>query len=523
MATTVAGPVFEGHSDSDRHLAEIHKRLEGIGMAPAARDWLLKALHPAATHECPGIPDPYEGQIITPDYRDSTVIGPPAGVVGNWDLLVVQLPGDVCGFGYAAGPAGVSFTATTQPANTTANCTVNQPVVPYALNPFSIVRANGTPTVSLQTTRVGQVAAGAWEWRRRYAGMTAYMTASALNDQGTVYASTFATQYVRGGPVDGPTVGSQASTCVSHAYNVPLDETSLQQVSPKPYVAPARHGVYLPSRFLDFDMRLVEMIRTSDAMMCQGIDSATTQVSFLNSETAGAISTVGIPCLSRPLLMEGNFLSAWPSYAWVNPANQTAGTQPLDSGHSGMTPGVMIFRGLSNAASITVRSYYGLELVPTIYSSFRQFCKPAPAYSEIALRTYAAVSHELQYAYPASYNSFGDLLGVIHKVASVLYPPLRSLVSSIPVVGKIATGVGDALLGAPAMPHLSEVQRVSTSDPRPAPKPPMTARVGSVARIRAPCPQCRAGVPHKHKSRRSSSVGSRLSRSSRLSRRSNRR
>lgn len=522
------------YKDADAHLAEIHKRLEGIGMPPTARDWLIKALHPAATHECPGIPDPFEGQIITPDYRDTVVIGPEPGVTGNWDLLVVQLPGDVTGFGYATGPSGTNFYGVTPAGpNVGIGSTVNQPVV--AAGEFNSIEGSATGP-ALGTIKLNQVAAGAWEWRRRYSGITAYMTASALNDQGTVFASSFATKFVRGGPMEGLLQGGLPAVGVTHAWNVPLDETSLQLVSPKPYVAPARHGVYVPARFMDYDMNQVEMVKTSDVVNPSGTSTPVAKYGFLNGDAAPAFGArTGVPCTTQPLLMNGDFTRAWPSAAFnINtvgpPGDQTSQT---DSGHSGMTATVIIFRGLANAARITVRSYYGLEMVPTIFSNLRQFCKPAPAYSEVALRTYAAVAHEMAYAYPASYNSFGDILSVIHSVASSLYPPLRSLIGGIPVVGKAITGVGDAVLGYhPAAPHLSEVQRVSTSDPRPPPRPAMVSALSRPAlkarNVSVPqqgsslssssCPQCRAGVRHKHRRRRGNSVSTRRSVSSRRAR-----
>ncbi len=505
--------------DSEAHLAEIHRKLEAINMAPTARDWLVKALHPAATHECPGIPDQFEGQIITPDYRDSVVVGPDPAVTGNWDMLVVQIPGDVNGFLYATGPSGTNFTGTSVPVDCTANVTWNQTVVPGVGAPATAVTvaAGVTPpeaTIGITPVMYAQVAAGPWEWRRRYAGITAYMTASALNDQGTVFASSFPSKFVRGGPVESITVDSAGTPlpglAVSHAWNIPLDETSLQLVSPKPYVAPARHGCYVPARFMDYDMNLVEMIKTGDVVRPRGVSGADCSFAVLPDFPGGHTA---IPCTTFPRLTNGRFEPAWPSNGYGGATNNN--TTQTDSGHSGMTATVMIFRGLARDARITVRSYYGLEMVPTIYSSFRQFCKPAPPYSEVALRTYAAVVHELAYAYPASYNSWGDILGVIHSVANALYPAVRPLISSIPVVGKAVTSVGDALLGHSTSqahvvaPHMSETQRVSTSDPRPAARPALVVRASSAKR--ASCQQCKMGLPHKHKLKRTASVSSRRS------------
>lgn len=498
-------------TDSERHLAEIHTRLEGIGLSPSARDWLIKALHPAATHECPGVPDPFEGQLVTPDYRDSMVVGPAATVTGDWDCLVIQTPGDVNGFAVATGPSGTDFNVLAgiaPPVNCTVAATVNQPCIngPGA----TVLTYTGNPAVPASAVRgTIQQVSEPWAWRRRYAGITAYMTASALNDQGTVFASSFASGYQSGqaqfigintADLYAAVTTSGLALVKTHEYNVPLDETALQLLSPKPYVAPARHGVYIPARFTGFDLKPVEMYTSREPI-------ATTQnsVSFLAPSGNAADNVPGVVV---PRFTNSQERVAWPSHAFTSPSTQAGGVSQLDSGHSDMTVQVAIFRGLANGARITVRSYFGLEVVPRVSSTFRQFAKPAPPYSELALRTYSAVIHEMAYCYPASFNSWGDLLSVIHKVASFIYPAVRPLLSSIPIVGPAVRQLADAVVPRKSHPSMSEVQRVAVSDPRPPPKPALVARVRSASRT---CQQCVLGVRHKHKLRSSSVVSDRKS------------
>jgi len=485
------------HTDSERHLAEIHRKLEHLGLTPLARDWLIKALHPAATHECPGIPDPYEGQLVTPDFKDSKVIGAPGGVTGDWDLLVVQVPGDNIGFAYASGPAGTDFTLpiASLPANIGIGCTINQQTV-VGSQPVGVVEVGLTGATLL--VPVLEQASSPWAWRRRYSGLTCYMTASALNDQGTVFASSFATPKVKCGPTVIGTAGSNYAVQASdtalayvrpHAWSVPLDETSLQLASPKPYVAPARHGVYIPARFMGFDMTETSFVKTGQVVFTSANEIASVLPSSINLRDA-------YPCTAVVELSNKGGQIAWPSLAYGTPATRVGGITQSDTNHSDMTVQVAIFRGLANSAQITVRSYFGLEVTTTANSSQRQFAKPAPPFSDLALRTYSAVLHEMAYCYPASYNSWGDLLAVIHKVAAVLYPFARPLLGSVPVVGGLLQSAGDAFLRP--HPSMSEVQRVSTSDPRPLPKPPMVGRPPA-SKMSKICPQCKAGVPHRHK------------------------
>jgi len=84
-------------AEHQRLLADIHRRLESAGLPPHARDWLVKALHPAASHRCPGIPDHSQALCVLPDFRDSAVITPPATITGSWDVCIVQTPGDASG------------------------------------------------------------------------------------------------------------------------------------------------------------------------------------------------------------------------------------------------------------------------------------------------------------------------------------------------------------------------------------------------------------------------------------------
>ena len=65
---------------------------------------------------------------------------------------------------------------------------------------------------------------------------------------------------------------------------------------------------------------------------------------------------------------------------------------PCDTAMGAMSTSVVIFRGLSPAASVTVRAYYGLEVIPQVDSPQRQFTRPPAHFSPLAMRAYHEIS-----------------------------------------------------------------------------------------------------------------------------------
>jgi len=313
-----------------------------------------------------------------------------------------------------------------------------------------------------------------WMWRRRYGGITAYLTASALVDQGTVYAASFPTRCVEAFTQVGliSNVGSAplgvATIHTAQRVNVAMDENSMQLMVPKPYVAPARVGAYIPQRFLGDDFSFVSpKYMTSNVMWDGNVNLWVGQ---------GLTATPGYTDATIPVLARAcsGYKSALGSYtpSWVASVQALQAGQGLpatsfpicDTGTSPSSTTVIIFRGLAPGASVTVRTMYGLEVVPRADSSQRQFAVPPLPGCRAALDLYSAAAAEMDMVYPAAYNALGLLAGVVGNLLRTIAPTVLPLVASaLPErVRNVARAVGAAVV-----PALSEVQRVSVSDPRP--------------------------------------------------------
>jgi hypothetical protein len=81
-------------------------------------------------------------------------------------------------------------------------------------------------------------------WRKTASSLTAYLTASAIADQGTVYATQIGRSYTPGGLNVGAAThpGPSPANILYREYlgALPFDQDALAAVDPKLYVAPAR-------------------------------------------------------------------------------------------------------------------------------------------------------------------------------------------------------------------------------------------------------------------------------------------
>jgi len=463
---------------------QILGRLAKAGIPDDARNWLVKSLHPASGLECPGIPDSSLVTAVRTDYRTTvTISAQPAWGAGNWDLLLVQTPGDVNNVFWAAGPAGIDFTSAVAPGVATAGVLSNQTMnftAPYNAQFFPVNAASYTIPLGSQVP-----AAAPWAWRPRYMGMTAYLVASALYDQGTVYGATFPAVRGKGGLLLNPNVTDRVGdplVVAPYCYNVPLDEESLQLLSPRPYVSPARAGIYLPARY---DGPIADYV-SPELQDGRTIEAATGGTSgFIAPCFAGPGNCVRYSCV--PALYPTNFgatglrvYGAWPTQNALSLVPPASIAPPMDTGYARMTVGVVIFRGLASQASVTVRTMAGYEVVPTVPSDQRVFTRPAGDFSQPALTLYHEIVATLEQGYPSSYNALGQLLGVVGSVLGKIFPFIRGVAAAAPVVAQAAAAVPAVVKSAKqafiegarpeqgsAAPPLSQQQRVTVQRAQP--------------------------------------------------------
>lgn len=412
--------------------SEILRRLEPFGFTQEAREWLLKALHPANPGTCGGIPDQMQEQVVISDFRDSVVVGVPGANTGyNWDLLVVSPPGDVNCVYWVAGPAGTDFTSLATPVANTASGIVSCQPMGWFPNQMLLQTATGSAAAFQLQYPTSRPRA----WRRRYGGLTCYMTASSLSDQGTVYATSVEGVAGKNGLsaiyINSTPLGNDAITD-TQIISVPVDENTLQLVSAKPYVAPARHGAYVPARFTGYDFTHASWV---DGRTFGLGTAAIVPVSYITGTNYASV-------YSQPLVVAPYFVS---DYNTASPTGVSAGYsatllpqypptpgQGMDTGFARMTVPVVLFRGLDPKASITIRSHMGIEMVPFVDSPQRQFVRSSANYSETALRAYHDIVSHLNRAYPASYNAIGALLPAIAAVAARAAPYVYRAIRAAP-------------------------------------------------------------------------------------------
>jgi hypothetical protein len=407
---------------------EIEKRLSGFGVEPEALSWVIKALHPTGPMTPVGLPDSTYVNSVRPEYRTQAIVGSPAGLTApTWDLCVVRVPGDVCQTYWMSGNSGANFYSGSGVISNGA-LPVRQWAFPGTTNFFVTYPQPNTNYVTLASSLTEDSVVA---WRTSYASVTCYLTASALNDQGTVFSSQLARAPSLLGTTNNPSIttpplpsGATDGIVVNGwKVNIPLNEEDMLLMDPRAYTAPARDGVYQPIR------------------LTGPVQSFTPAVSFA--------SRVSLQPTSSGFLVAEDLIEGTPPVSVVNDLGialyGTGAANPVTNANLYNSPpdnsyyGVTIFRGLSPAAFVTIKSYVGLEFEIAPGSILQQFSKVPALYSPRAIEAYLRAVQEMPNCYPASWNSLGAILAGIASVASKLWPVVQK------VVPAIGTGIKSAM------------------------------------------------------------------------------
>jgi len=411
---------------------QITNHLEKFGLDPIAASWVLKALHPASVTACSGIPDETYIDVIRPDYRCEVVVNPPAGGV-PWDCLIWRPGGNVNAFIAVTGAAGVDFRNAAAAALT---CTV---VPMEATTYINSDLQTYIPITGFVPFGVQQPVSRPLAFRTQYAGLTAYLTASALNDQGTVFAGQFdrpirnSVYQTASTPLS---VNGNSSMFSSGMTSVPFHENDMTVADPQMYTAQAREGVYMPLRLSGLDVGFRHGCPNyGSSMVLTGIGVATvTPFQVSGALYAGPLPVVAFNGSSADfdalasITSAGLVTLASPGSPYVFSGVKSG---RFDFDFDSLAQGVIIFRGLSPLATITVKAFVGLEAIPSATSSQLVFTRPPASFSPRALEAYFSMVQATPDCYPASYNSLGTILSTIGSAASALWPTIRSIGGAI--------------------------------------------------------------------------------------------
>jgi hypothetical protein len=430
-------------------LADLERRLEKFGVSGDGRDWLIRALHPAGESKCLGLPDESSFSVLRPEYRVQTVIPPLASDNGAYDLFLWSPPGDVNAVVWAAAPSPADFTNPLVPPGSAFGAIHLQPTIDL---PGSIVF--NTPGAADTSFSFRVPTAYPLSFRHIYKSVTTTLIASAVSDQGEVYAAQFPPAFSWGqltatGVLNA--VSANQNIAVSSVCRIPLDEASLMLMSPECYVGPARDGAYLPLRLAGPAQLFTST--PHPLMLCRPLGGSPPYLATTDT------NSVAIPALMTVSQSDdGNSDPApWVVRGLLGP-DVPPFYQACDTGYDCTNVGVTIFRGLASGgggggfgASVLVKVIVGLEVVPQPTSPDRIFCKPAITYDPRAIQAYYAVALELRDAYPASFNALGSILGVISSVAAKIFGPLLGFAKAAAPAILPTLGVEAArhLMGAP--------------------------------------------------------------------------
>lgn len=456
-----------------------------------------------------------------PEFRTTYKIQPVAienSTTATYDLLIVKCPGDVAAFYYACALPGTDF-KTFRP--------FTDPMSPLPPLPggFSCGVVYAQPTmqgdaVSVPTFEVAGGAAGPvyhdipcapvggnLRWRKTASSITVHVDCPAAFDQGMCYATQVPASY-RNGELQfsaGPGVINDLPVNVMYRQrlvNLPFDEETMAAVDPKLYVTEARNGVYQPLRYLGSGGWVEPDHAKAEAftpVWGPGPDVATEHVVVYSGLSDPTVSFAGVtplkPIPQAPIFSvtdgSGNWNGTRPfpcptlDNSPTIPADSTAlPLYPSDSGYDHWMTSVIIFRGLSTTASVSVTTHDVIEQCPLGTSLFRCYVAPPPLACPGALLLYARIAEQSRHSYPASYNSWGTVWRDIKSVASKVWKvvgPVAPLVISTVADGAVSPEESQAILGVASR----AVKVLARRPPGSAPAKPKTPKPVAMAALKS--------------------------------------
>lgn len=452
---------------------------------------MLKALHPA---------NPKIGRVAVPSgtttssttaeiIKEYTVVAPSFFPGVSWDCLIVQPPSDTVAAVIFVKPSSRErwmFSANSganfwQPGTAAGNGDLATVMFigdssTLFLGDTYTVQASfnalpggiGTPVVrSLADYAVPRMqdAARPAKWRTVSSSLTVYPVSSTVFDGGTITAGTFpvVTSYDESvaftfhpapritepsGAATPYTPGALQPVYANAVMEVPLYTSEMLAVNKGCYVAPAREGVYVPTRLGEVDFVQPGCHDT----ILEGVYATPAPATGLPIN--GAVQTYGDPRwyksgrynTSTSHVMTDIVMRVPGSFSTPTSPDQVSDQQisviyssmittstlvPLTFRQAGASTGisdqevtVISLNGLPAQAAYTIKFVSVIERVPTPDSPSFPYIEPAPEFDPAALALYKELKYRMPQGYPASANAWGTILALIAKAAKVIIPAL---------------------------------------------------------------------------------------------------
>jgi hypothetical protein len=356
------------------------------------------------------------------DYNVVTTVGAPGAV--KWDMIVVAPPHDGSPMIIATAPSPANFTASTAPGGSNmqvvdvygARVTASMICRDYITN---------APTIATVVRLPAHLPRGV---RHTYKSVTCDMTASTLNDGGSIIAAqipvtstTCASSFSADTLSGAPTVGSAVLAEVD--FEIPGDDITLSRMTASTvYSAPAKDGFYMPMKLdtatcVNFDAGalaagriLVDAQATPHLYWLGRGDNINDYLS-----TYVTMSTTGTTGRTRP----------W----WANDVNSRTQLRnyPGLSCAADSTTGVAIVRGLDANATLTLTLRLGLECTLYPESPLVSQVSPPVRVDAAALSAYYDIARVMKDAYPARDNIFGLAIPAVINALRAAWPVVRAV------------------------------------------------------------------------------------------------
>lgn len=268
-------------------------------------------------------------------------------------------------------------------------------------------------------------------WRMMYGGLSIHLSAPATADQGVVVAAQYPYSPTELGAMSLITGGNSYTTrspVVTFDQSAIIPGYSSLIAMPNAYAGNAKDGIYMPMKL---ESNHVRWHTVSDTR-------------YDASGWAADPSSVGyvIP-------------TSGPAAAWPYTEADGLWYNAKFYGHRHLMPcnstfGGIVFRGLSQGATLnfTFRMGFEARCVPT--SSFTSFLKVSPEHDLMAITNYYKVARQLKDAYPVAYNDMGRLWDLIKGAARVVSPVLSVVPGGelIKKAGGVLGKIGDVAFGS---------------------------------------------------------------------------
>jgi hypothetical protein len=367
--------------------ADIRSIEEHIGRGGEAGVWAMMALDPMAEADVGGcrIPDKTVGSTAAFVARNDTTISRPPGLpsdVDLWDCLILCLNMPEAPFVY--------FTkATKEPKWVLDNMHVlSMPTLDpayHSYNKTAITSELGSP----------KLLRDAEAFRTTHKGISIMYDAPSLFDQGRAFCCQMrATPNITEKTSADTGEGLEKQICKTAEYfKIPGDQGTMYSVAPEMTRFKAKHGVYMPMRFNNV---IHNYTTTSGATKAKGEQD--------NRMISGLIQ------------LQYSDGTVSPSFRLSSADGPKDGSELGVSGLDNTQVGIILFKGLSELATLDVKMLEGIECQCDPAASWCNFMERVPDVDEKALEMQVTIADRLPMAYPERYNAWGALVPVIGQV-----------------------------------------------------------------------------------------------------------